>query len=179
MKKKSCTKCGLEKDLKNDFHRDTRSKDGRQGMCKVCHNAQSSEWYKNNTEQARQSDRAGYKKDPERVHKRHRIWCSNNPEKALVEGAVRRAKKKGCECTITHTDVVIPELCPVLGIPLIRGQGKLSNNSPTLDRLNNSKGYTKENVRVISWRANNIKGDATVDELRAVLRYAEGAEIKL
>jgi hypothetical protein len=37
--------------------------------------------------------------------------------------------------------------------------------SPTLDRIDNSKGYIVGNVWVISMRANRLKSDATVDEL--------------
>lgn len=41
--------------------------------------------------------------------------------------------------------------------------------SPSLDRLDSSKGYVKGNVRVISKRANQLKNNATVEEMRMVL----------
>ena len=41
----------------------------------------------------------------------------------------------------------------------------MKDNSPSLDRIDSSKGYTPDNVWVISRRANIIKHDATLEEL--------------
>ena len=41
----------------------------------------------------------------------------------------------------------------------------LCSNSPSLDRLDNNKGYTKENISVISYKANRIKNDASFEEI--------------
>lgn len=45
------------------------------------------------------------------------------------------------------------------------------NNAPSIDRFDNNKGYEKGNVAVISWRANNLKRDATLDELQKVVKW--------
>jgi hypothetical protein len=82
-----------------------------------------------------------------------------------------RAKAFGKDFNLDHSDIVIPDFCPVLGIPLSlnnNGAGYHSN-SPSLDRIDNSKGYVKGNVRVISARANLLKNDATIEELELVL----------
>jgi hypothetical protein len=50
-------------------------------------------------------------------------------------------------------------------------------NRPTIDRIENDKGYVEGNVAIISFRANSIKHDATIDELRAVLAYMEAHEL--
>ena len=72
------------------------------------------------------------------------------------------------------TDIVVPEFCPVLGLRLkISEEGRWTDSSPSLDRFIPSLGYVKGNVRVISWRANRIKCDATVEEVRALLAYME------
>lgn len=68
-------------------------------------------------------------------------------------------------------DICIPKYCPLLGIELQdnTGTGKGNNpTSPSLDRLNSSKGYTSDNVWVISNRANEIKSNATLEELEAI-----------
>ena len=39
-------------------------------------------------------------------------------------------------------------------------------NSPALDRIDNTKGYIRGNVWVISHRANQMKVDANIEELK-------------
>jgi hypothetical protein len=63
----------------------------------------------------------------------------------------------------------------VLGIELdYSGSGPKykRSNAPSLDRWDNSKGYIPGNVFVISWRANWLKHDGSVEELRRVAEYA-------
>lgn len=84
--------------------------------------------------------------------------------------AKRRAEKQGLEFNLDPEDIVIPERCPVLGIP-IRPLSKSKNNRATLDKKDPGKGYTKGNVFVISGRANLLKNDATIDELKAIIKY--------
>jgi repressor of nif and glnA expression len=56
------------------------------------------------------------------------------------------------------------------------GDGYQTHNSPTLDRICNGRGYVKGNVRVISWRANSLKRDANIEEIRSILKYMENTE---
>jgi hypothetical protein len=58
-------------------------------------------------------------------------------------------------------------------VSLKRGVGKFDSCSPSLDRIVPELGYVKGNVRVISDRANRIKRDATLEELRAIVKYVE------
>jgi hypothetical protein len=102
-----------------------------------------------------------------------------DPRKKLYYAARQRATLKGHEFTIRLDDIMIPECCPVFGFKLEAtiGQGRLPlsmlERSPSLDRIDNSKGYVPGNVCVISLRANNVKKDATLNELRALVRYVE------
>ena len=66
---------------------------------------------------------------------------------------------------------VFPETCPVLGIHLEYGRGKVSPTSPSLDRFDNTLPYQPGNVTIISHRANWLKGDATYDELQKVAKW--------
>jgi len=50
-------------------------------------------------------------------------------------------------------------------------EGKVSDNSYSLDRIDPSKGYVKGNVEVISHRANTLKSNATIEELEKVIQY--------
>jgi len=110
----------------------------------------------------------------ERRLKKHR----SDPAKTLWSRAKWRAKSRGVEFSLNIDDIHVPELCPVLGIRLEaggRGRGyALIWNSPTIDRFDNTRGYTPDNIRVISWRANSLKADATIQEMEAVLKYMRG-----
>lgn len=102
---------------------------------------------------------------PARLVIEHR-YRHTNPEKYLLQSSRGNAKKRGIEHTISVSDIVIPELCPVFLIPFRYD----TRFAPSLDRIDNSKGYVPGNVQVISRKANMMKHDATQDELR---RFAE------
>lgn len=91
----------------------------------------------------------------------------------MLYNAHARAKKAGVPFTITAADIIIPTHCPVLGIPLFPKLGKQGGgeNSPSLDRVRPEKGYVPGNVIVISNRANRLKSDATVKELRDIASF--------
>jgi hypothetical protein len=102
-------------------------------------------------------------------------WRISNPEAYLLHSAKSRAKKLGWDFDLTVEDIVIPELCPVLEIPLFirqgyKGQDKNPNN-PSLDRIDSNKGYIKGNVKVISWRANDLKKNGTLEEFTKLVEY--------
>lgn len=95
----------------------------------------------------------------------------------LCKRARQRGRKSGLGGDISVKTLYWPTHCPVLGILLDydtpHGQ-RTSNNpaAPSLDRHDNSRGYFADNVFIISLRANQIKGNATADELRRVAEYA-------
>lgn len=92
----------------------------------------------------------------------------------MLRSARVRAKKRGLTYDLTLADISIPETCPVLGIPIkVRqmGIGKFDHNSPSLDRIDNSKGYTRDNVIVVSFRANALKSNSTVGELKKIVDF--------
>lgn len=91
----------------------------------------------------------------------------------LYNRAKTRATKLGREFTITVDDIVIPDVCPVFNVPMVRG----TKYAPSLDRMDSTKGYVPGNVKVISLRANVIKNDATAYELQQVTDYVSICEI--
>ena len=60
-------------------------------------------------------------------------------------------------------------MCPLLGVPMWKNSEEPCANSYSLDRIDSSKGYVKDNVWVISRRANAIKNDATLEELELLV----------
>ena len=80
-----------------------------------------------------------------------------------------RARLAGVPFEIAKEDIIIPTHCPLLGMPLVRTTGFRSPGSPSLDRIEPSKGYVKGNIWVISYRANQIKNGATLAELETLV----------
>lgn len=89
-----------------------------------------------------------------------------------MDYAKARAAKTGAPFDLVPEDIVIPAVCPVLDLPLDPQVNSNIAMSPSLDRIDPARGYVRGNVRVISWRANRIRSDATADELEAVAKYA-------
>ncbi len=132
-------------------------------------------WWENLTEKGREQEKT-------RVRAANRkIREEKSPEELWLKEAFydarRRAKKKNLEFSIEKTDLIMPEHCPVFGIPIYcnrkNGSSYQTNNSPSVDRIDNNKGYTKDNIAVISWRANSIKGNATLEELKMLVKWLE------
>lgn len=95
---------------------------------------------------------------------------------AMWKAAKDRADKKGLEFNIEESDILIPTVCPLLNIPIEFGTKEDYNSSPSLDRIDNTKGYIKGNIWVISKKANTMKNSATLKELHTfctnMLRYS-------
>lgn len=94
-----------------------------------------------------------------------------NPRRYLWRGAKSLARRTGTPFDLEPDDITMPTHCPVLGIPLVIADGRQQDNSPSLDRIDYRKGYVKGNVEVISWKANRIKSNATIEELMKVAVY--------
>ena len=90
--------------------------------------------------------------------------ASRTMQRRLYDSAKSRATKKKRDFNIELDDIVIPEICPVFGTAI---------GTPSIDRIDSNKGYVKGNIRVISLRANHLKNNATVEEMRLVLADLE------
>lgn len=99
------------------------------------------------------------------------VWA----RRKLLADARRRATAKGLPFGISLDDIDAPTVCPALGLCLTWRSTERCDTSPTLDRIDNTRGYVPGNVWVVSWRANRIKSNATPNELR---RIADAVERK-
>ena len=116
--------------------------------------------------------REDYKKNPDKYWVIRNRYRRESPLKYLVHLAKKRAKLSGIDFDLSAEDLTLPERCPYLNIELTM-EGDLSQKF-SLDRIDNSKGYVKGNVEVISLRANKLKNDANAAELLAIaLRMME------
>ena len=111
-----------------------------------------------------------------RFYKRYR----ENPIPQLIYNFKKRAKLAGVPFNLTAEDIrekldQVGTKCPILGIKMQISQLGSKNNdlTPSIDRINPKKGYVKENIIVVSMKANRIKTDATVEEIRKVADFYE------
>lgn len=160
--RKECRKCSSIKPIDQFYVKGSISQtniDGYQNHCIECHKAK---W----------RERA---KDP------------NARVRWLLERIRAKCKKEKIAFDLTLDDIVVPTHCPVLGRPLKfgmprsasyerRGKAPPTDDSPSVDRIDPTKGYTKGNIVVVSWRANRIKGNATYEELCMIVDFYQQYE---
>jgi hypothetical protein len=166
---KVCNSCHERKSL-TEFYKVRKNLDGLEYRCKECCKAR---------DKVRRST-PGYNEHATAVHrewlKRHptaeagylRKKRVERPGAYLIKLCRQRAKKYQEPFTLKESDLVIPERCPLLGIPLKLNFQKQGVDSPSVDRIDPSRGYEPDNVWVISHRANTIKNDATLAELELI-----------
>lgn len=108
----------------------------------------------------------------------YQLRKSNDPRAHMFRNLKDRARLRGQDFSITIEDIVIPERCPVFGMTLLPvGHAEREGASPTVDRIDSSRGYVPGNVAVISHAANSLKRDGTAEQHEAIARYmrAHGA----
>jgi hypothetical protein len=148
---KQCTKCKETK----PFTEFTKGPDkGYRYQCRVC----------NLEYQKKSRTRKGV---ANRYYERRK---EKDPVIYMWKNAKHRAKwdYNDMEFTLQPEDISIPDVCPYLQIPFIPLDKRLSYS---LDRIDSTKGYTKDNIQVISRLANKMKNDATKEEL---ILFAKG-----
>jgi hypothetical protein len=137
-------------------------------------------WQDENRERFNELHRANYQKNAPKRRAAWRIarlkYRQNSPLKYLVNLAASRSRNRGVEFSITPNDLSMPMHCPLLGIPLDM-KGLNHDSKPSIDRIDNTRGYVPGNVIIVSQRANRIKSDATSAELNLMatnLKRIEG-----
>lgn len=138
---KICALCGVTYPIE-DFTLTPAIKGGRQSSCKRCTSAA----------------------------RKKRMIVPDKRNAALLSRIRSNCRKFQIPFDLELADMHIPDVCPVLGIPLSLTSTH-RDNWPSVDRIIPELGYIKGNVRIISYRANRIKNDATVQELEQVLKY--------
>jgi hypothetical protein len=163
---RKCRYCGKEALLEVDlfmFKVGAGCLYGKSNVCKDC-----------------DSKNTGVKrKEPEEAKKAAKWaqdWRQRHPQRALLSHIRNRCKQSNTPFDLTLEDLVLPAFCPVLGIPLVStSRGPKTPNTASVDRLIPHKGYVRDNVRIISMRANELKRDASREELAALLAYVNSS----
>jgi hypothetical protein len=89
-----------------------------------------------------------------------------DPQHIILYRAKQNALDKKLDFNLTIEDILIPEKCPYLDLPISTNlSDRCDDNYYSIDRIDSSKGYVKGNVQVISLLANTIKNKATNEQL--------------
>lgn len=83
------------------------------------------------------------------------------------------ARRRGIDFSISREDytrLFNDTTCAVTGRRLVLGHPS-EELRPTIDRVDNTKGYEIGNVQIVSERMNRIKNDSTVRELELIVKY--------
>lgn len=162
---KQCNRCKVHKPIA-EFNE-------KQNKCKNCKEYCSTYYEKNKKHEIRRALKSQHRQGRDKINAYKRKLNRKNPINYMLQGAKQRAKKLGLPFNLTRDDIIIPEICPIFGYELKISEGLPSAYSPSIDRIVPEKGYVKGNIQIISWRANDIKGNATPEELRKVADYIE------
>jgi len=183
---KLCPGCQTEKPL-DAFYPAKNRKSGVRSRCKECERARREkdagkqsayfrDYYQRNKGELRERSDAYAAEHRDELATYNKAYRQdrrqNDPEAVILTRTRSRAKRKKLAFNLRRGDIQIPDVCPVLGIPIILGPAGRKGgtpNSPSIDRIDPTQGYVRGNVRVISNRANTLKNDATIEELEAVL----------
>lgn len=90
---------------------------------------------------------------------------TNSVRNRMYNSAYERAKDMDWIFTLKSEDIKLIYECPLLNIPLVYKSKGQVNASPSLDRIDSTRGYTKDNIQVISSLANRMKNNATEEQL--------------
>jgi hypothetical protein len=102
-------------------------------------------------------------------------WRSVSVKKRMLQRAKSRAKRLNRDFTLVESDISIPEVCPVFHIPF--SSTPRSPHVPSIDRLDSSKGYTPDNIVIMTVRANLLKNNGTRKEFEAIVAFLKACEI--
>lgn len=162
---KYCPVCKLTK-VTDEFNVSTRSEDGLQFLCRNCYDIHmeiNKGVDKNYFRKLRSKVDVAFK---ESLQEAKRLNARKNHITSMLSNARCRAVKKGLEFSLTKEDIIIPEICPILKVPFIQGTKDNYDFTPTIDRIDNSKGYTVDNIQIITNKANSMKNSATPEMLQ-------------
>lgn len=99
-------------------------------------------------------------------------YIKTNLKSYFYHSAKGGAKRRGLPFTITLDDMPeVPTHCPVFGFPLELNIGSRSPDAPSLDRIDTTKGYEPGNIEFISWRANYLKRNGTLEEFEQLVAH--------
>mgnify|MGYP005731371181 CR=1 FL=1 len=147
---KTCSRCLIEKPFESYEKR--KSRNTYRTVCKECKLA--------------------------RHRKRYAERKEDNPIAHRAKRLVLKCRQQGIECDITpeHLQALWTGKCDVSKLEISFDHHRVHDLYPEIDRFDPTKGYTKGNVRWLSRRMNNLKSNATIEELESILSWMKNYE---
>lgn len=102
------------------------------------------------------------------------IHLTQKDIKTLWNQLKNSAKSRNIPFDLSPTDIDeigIPITCPVLGIPLKFNRNKVQDDSLSFDRIDSSKGYSKDNIIIVSYKVNRLKSNASLEEMNKIVTF--------
>jgi hypothetical protein len=92
--------------------------------------------------------------------------------KRLFKFLENRAIRGSIPFELEYNDIDWPTHCPVFGVELCYDSiDGVRDNSASFDKVDPKLGYVKNNVNIISHRANWLKQDSTIEQLQNIIQY--------
>ena len=154
--KTSSKKCSSCKEIKpvDQFYTSCGSKDGYQTYCISCSS------------------------------KNKRKYITKNPEQQCFDSMNYRTRQRGFEPNEWTKEEIREKMqgkCEVTGIPFDMGLSKKGEPKNAFvaspDRIDNSKGYTKENTRWVVFIYNSMRNDFKEEQVKAFIEHIRQHEI--
>lgn len=128
------------------------------------------------TDAARQANARWYEKNKAKARANNLAWRRTSPASAMLYSCRKSAKARGLECSLTLeqvTKLVEPMVCSVTKLPLKwHKEGDSFRNPwvPSIDRLDNLRGYHWGNVRLVCCAFNIMRSDFSDEVVRTLAR---------
>lgn len=184
---KVCTKCKTEKAL-SEFHAHSMGRFGKRAACKVCQQNGNKPWLQANRERGRNYARRWREANPDKLNECQVKYLETAAGRAKsLWHAAHQRRPEGFTLTKEHVVRGVEKgFCPITGFKFdlsarYRSRSDRSKNpyAPSLDRLDNKKGYADENVIVVCAQVNMMRGEMSYPELahfcRAILQHGSAA----
>lgn len=186
MEAKTCSTCGKAYPATTKYF--VKNKECRGGIastCRECIRSYHRKWKSENSEykeRRRQQYQDKVKPRNAEIYRQKRLRRPYHQRAALMRsGMIARSRERGIPFdadlfTVKYlTEWLMDEgNCPCCGIAFDvqpKFDGLKNDASPSVDRIQPARGYVQGNVALLCWRCNNLKRDATPDELQRVVDW--------
>lgn len=156
MQSKVCSRCNADKPV-SAFNTDRKGLHGVRQQCRTCTN---------------EIDRQHYQSRGKRVLAQRAKTIPGRAAMMLAD-AKRRSKDHGRTFELDNAWLeakLVAGVCEVTGLPLFMQERDKRSWGPSLDRRDNTLGYTKENTQLVCWIYNRAKGVGSTEDVMIMAR---------